>query len=64
MIRVHFSVEEVDNGVLRVDGSSALGLQEVFFARSARGCAFSCFAPAFLEIVEEGFFLWWIRDMM
>jgi hypothetical protein len=55
VICVHFSVEEVDSGVLRVDGSSAPGLQEVVFARSAGGCAFSCFAPAFLEIVEEGF---------
>jgi hypothetical protein len=56
VIRVHFSIEEVDNGVLRVDGSSAPNLQEVVFARSAGGCAFSCFASAFLEIVEEGFF--------
>jgi hypothetical protein len=55
VIHVHFSVEEVDSGVLRVDGSSAPGSQEVVFARSARGCAFSCFAPAFPEIVEEGF---------
>jgi hypothetical protein len=55
VIRVHFSVEEVDNGVLRVVGSSAPGWQEVVFARSAGGCAFSCFAPTFLEIVEEGF---------
>jgi hypothetical protein len=36
-------------------GSSAPGLQEVVFARSAGGCAFSCFAPTFPEIVEEGF---------
>jgi hypothetical protein len=56
VIRVHFSVEEVDNGVLRVDGSSTPGLQEVVFARSTEGYAFSCFALAFLEIVEEGFF--------
>jgi hypothetical protein len=48
-------MEEVDNGVLRVDGPSAPGLQEVVFARSAGGCAFSCFAPAFPELVEEGF---------
>jgi hypothetical protein len=45
----------VDNGVLRVNEFSALGLQVVVFARSARGCAFSCFAPAFPEIIEEGF---------
>jgi hypothetical protein len=55
VIRVHFSVEEVDSGVLRTDESSAPGLQEVVFARSAGGYAFSCFAPAFPEIVEEGF---------
>jgi hypothetical protein len=55
LIRVHFSVEEVDSGVLRVDGSSAPGLQEVVFARSTGGCAFSCFAPTFPEIIEEGF---------
>jgi hypothetical protein len=34
VIRVHFSVEEVDSGVLWVDGSSTPGLQEVVFARS------------------------------
>jgi hypothetical protein len=50
-----FSVEEVDNEVLRVDRSSAPGSQEVVFTRSAGGCAFSCFALAFPEIVEEGF---------
>jgi hypothetical protein len=55
VICVHFFVEEVDNGVLRVDGPSAPGLQEVVFARSAGGCAFFFFAPAFPEIVEEGF---------
>jgi hypothetical protein len=48
-------VEEVDNGVFRVDGPSDPGLQEVVFARSAGDCAFSCFAPVFSEIVEEGF---------
>jgi hypothetical protein len=48
-------IEEVDNGVLRVDGSFAPGSQEVVFAWSAGGCAFSCFAPTFLKIVEEGF---------
>jgi hypothetical protein len=55
VIRVHFSVEEVDSGVLREDRSSAPGLQEVVFARSVGGCAFSYFAPAFLEIVDEDF---------
>ena len=53
--RVHSSVDEVDNGVLRVNEFSALGLQVVVFARSAGGCVFSCFAPAFLKIIEEGF---------
>jgi hypothetical protein len=55
VIRVHFSVEEEDIGVLWVDGSSAPGSLEVVFAWSAGGCAFSCFAPAFPEIVREGF---------
>jgi hypothetical protein len=55
VIRVYFSVEEVDSGILRVVGSSAPGWQEVVFARSAGDRAFSCFAPTFLEIVEEGF---------
>jgi hypothetical protein len=49
-------VDEVDNGVLRVKELSALGLQEAVFARSAGGCAISCFVPAFLEIFKEGFF--------
>ena len=47
-------MEEVDSGVLWVDGSSAPGLQEGVFIRGARGCAFSCFTLAFLEFVEEG----------
>jgi hypothetical protein len=55
-IRVHFSVDEVDNGVFRVNELSAPGLQEVIFARSAGGCAISCFIPALSEIFEEGFF--------
>jgi hypothetical protein len=56
VIRVHFSVDEVDNGVLRVNELSALGLQEAVFARSAGDCAISCFVPAFPEIFKEGFF--------
>jgi hypothetical protein len=56
VIRVHFSMDEVDNGVLRVNEFSAPGLQEVIFAQGAGGCAISCFIPAFLEIFEEGFF--------
>jgi hypothetical protein len=48
-------VDEVDNGVLRVNEFSAPGLQEVVFAWSVGGCAISCFVPAFLEIIEEGF---------
>jgi hypothetical protein len=55
VIRVH-SVDEVDNGVLRVNELSAPGLQEVVFAWSAGGCAISCFVLAFPEIFEEGFF--------
>jgi hypothetical protein len=55
VIRIHFSVEEVDCRVLRADRSSAPGLQEVIFARSVGGCAFSCSALAFPEIVEEDF---------
>jgi hypothetical protein len=48
-------VEEVDSGVLRVDGPSAPGLQERVSVRSDGGHAFSCFAPAFSEFVEEVF---------
>jgi hypothetical protein len=54
VICVHVSVEEVDSGLLRVDGPSAPGLQEGVFVRGARGCAFCCFTPAFPEFVEEG----------
>jgi hypothetical protein len=46
----------MDRGVLRVDGPSTPSLREGVFARSARGCAFFCFTPAFLEVVVEGFF--------
>jgi hypothetical protein len=49
-------VDEVDNGVLRVNELSAPGLQEVVFARSARGCVISCFVSAFSEIFKEDFF--------
>jgi hypothetical protein len=56
VIRVHLSVDEVDNGVLRVNEFSAPSLQEVVFAWGTRGCAFSRSVPAFLEIFEEGFF--------
>jgi hypothetical protein len=49
-------MDEVDNGVLWVNEFSAPGLQEVVFARSAGGCAISCFVPAFSEIFKEGFF--------
>jgi hypothetical protein len=55
VIRIHFSVEEVDGGVLRVDGPSAPSLLKVVFARSAGGCPFSYFAPTFPGIVEEDF---------
>jgi hypothetical protein len=56
VIRVHFSVDEVDNMVLRVNELSTIGLQEAIFARSVGGCAISCFVPAFPEIFKEGFF--------
>jgi hypothetical protein len=49
-------VDEVDNGVLRVNELSALGLQEAVFARSAGGCAISRIILAFPEIFKEGFF--------
>jgi hypothetical protein len=55
VICVHVSVEEVESGVLRVDGPSAPGLHEGVFVWSAGGCAISCFALAFPEFVEEGF---------
>jgi hypothetical protein len=55
VIRVHFSVGEVDSGVLQVDGPSAPSLLKVVFARSAGGCAFPCFVLTFPEIVEEDF---------
>jgi hypothetical protein len=55
VIRVHSSVDEVDNGILWVNEFSAPGLQEVVFARSAGGCAIFCFVLAFSEIIEEGF---------
>jgi hypothetical protein len=55
VIRVHFFVGEVDSGVLRVDGPLAPSLLKVVLARSAGGCAFSCFAPIFPEIFEEDF---------
>jgi hypothetical protein len=48
-------MEDVDNGVLRVDGPSVPGLQEGVSVRSAGGRAFSCFVLAFPEFVEEGF---------
>jgi hypothetical protein len=56
VIRVHSSVDEVDNGVLWVNELSAPGLQEVVFVRCAGGCAISCFVPAFPEIFKEDFF--------
>lgn len=49
-------MDEVDNGVFRVNEFSAPFLQEVVFARGAGGCALSCSVPAFSEIFEEGFF--------
>jgi hypothetical protein len=56
VIRVHPSVDEVDNGVLRVSEFLALDLQKVFFTWGTGGCAICCLVPAFSEISEEGFF--------
>jgi hypothetical protein len=55
VIRAHSLVGEVDSGVLRAEGPSAPISLEVIFFRSAGGCAFSCLAPIFSEISEEGF---------
>jgi hypothetical protein len=55
VIRVHLSVDEVDNGVHRVDEFSAPSLQEVVFARSVGGCVVPCFVLAFPKIIKEGF---------
>jgi hypothetical protein len=55
VIYVHFFVGEVDSGVLRADGPSAPSLLKVVSSRGAGGCAFSYFAPIFLEIFEEDF---------
>jgi hypothetical protein len=55
VIRVHSLVGEVDSGVLRAEGPSALVSLEVIFFRSAGGYTFSCLASIFSEISEEGF---------
>ena len=55
MIHVHFSVGEVDSGVLQVDGPSTPSLLRVIFSRSAGGCAFPSFALIFSEIFEDDF---------
>jgi hypothetical protein len=49
-------VDEVDNGVLRVNEFPALDLQGVIFARGAGGCAICCIVPVFPEILGEGLF--------
>jgi hypothetical protein len=56
VIRVHSFIGEVDSRVLWAEGPSAPILPEVIFFRSAGGCVFSCLAPIFSEIPEEGFF--------
>jgi hypothetical protein len=56
IICVHSSVDEVDNGVLRVNELSAPDLQEVVLAWGAGGCAICCLVSAFSEIFGEGFF--------
>jgi hypothetical protein len=53
VIRVHFSVGEVDSGVLWVDKPPTPSLLKVVFSQSAGGCASSCFTPIFSEIFEE-----------
>jgi hypothetical protein len=55
VIHVHFSVGEVDSGVLLVDGPSAPSLLKVIFSRRSGGCAFPCFALIFSEIFEDDF---------
>jgi hypothetical protein len=55
VIRVHSFVGEVDSGVLRAEGPSAPILSGVIFFRSVGGCIFSCLAPIFSEVSEEGF---------
>jgi hypothetical protein len=55
VIRVHSFVGEVDNRVLWAEGPSAPILPGVIFFRSAGGCIFSCLAPIFSEVSEEGF---------
>jgi hypothetical protein len=49
-------MDEVDNGVLRVNKFLAPDLQEAVFVWSARGCAICCLVPAFSEIFGEGFY--------
>jgi hypothetical protein len=49
-------VDEVDNGVLRVNEFLAPDLQEVVFAWGVGGCAICCLVLAFLETFGEGFF--------
>jgi hypothetical protein len=56
VIRVHSSVDEVDNGVLRVSEFPALDSQKAVFAWGTRGCAICYLVPAFSEISEESFF--------
>jgi hypothetical protein len=54
VIHVHSSVDEVDNGVLRVNEFPAPDLQKVVFARGNGDC--SVLIPAFSEIFGESFF--------
>jgi hypothetical protein len=49
-------MDEVDNGVLRVNEFPAPDLQEVVFARGDGGCTIYCLVLAFSEIFGEGFF--------
>jgi hypothetical protein len=54
VIRVHSSVDEVDNGVLRVNEFPAPDLQEVVFARGDGDCF--VLVLAFSKIFGESFF--------
>jgi hypothetical protein len=56
VIRVHSSMDEVDNGVLWVNEFSAPDLQEVVFTWGAGGCAICCLVPNFSEIFGDNFF--------
>jgi hypothetical protein len=57
-------MDEVDNGVLRVNEFLVPDLQEVVFARGAGGCAICCLVLAFSKIFRGRLLLQWIRYAM